>query len=176
MLILLIIENLYQLQKKIRATRHEFHNTLVNGSKEAVDAGYVVDTFDGLRKLLAGTSNEFHSTIDVSTGAKRTSAGHDLLDELDARSALALSAAEAGSWTEAETSAALLITRWQKAETYAQGFIRHPDIDAISDALTAFRGAVMSQDVDACRTAALSVSTRLSSIRKAETPSLGSIF
>lgn len=101
---------------------------------------------------------------------------NQLLDELDARSALALSAAEAGSWTEAETSAALLITRWQKAETYAQVFIRHPDIDAVSDALTAFRGAVMSQDVDACRTAALSVSTRLSSIRKAETPSLGSIF
>lgn len=74
----------YQLQKKIRATRNEFHNTLVNGSKLAVDAGYVTDTFDGLRKLLAGTSNEFHSTVDVSTGAKRTSSGHDLLDDLDA--------------------------------------------------------------------------------------------
>lgn len=74
----------YQLQKKIRATRNEFHNTLVNGSSQAVDAGFVVDTFDGLRKMLAGTANAFTSTVDVSTGAKRTSAGHDLLDELDA--------------------------------------------------------------------------------------------
>lgn len=85
----------YQLQKKIRATRNEFHNTVINGSKEAVDAGYVVNTFDGLRKLLSGTSNEYHSTVDVSTGAKRTSSGHDLLDDLDALIASILGGADA---------------------------------------------------------------------------------
>lgn len=84
----------YQLQKKIRATANEFHNTLVNGSKEAVDAGYVVNTFDGLRKLVAGTANDFTTTVDVSTGAKRTSAGHDLLDELDALIASILGGAD----------------------------------------------------------------------------------
>lgn len=84
----------YQLQKKIRATRNEFHNTLVNGSASAVDAGFVTGTFDGLRKMLDGTSNEMHSTVDVSTGAKRTSAGHDLLDDLDALIASILGGAD----------------------------------------------------------------------------------
>lgn len=99
-----------------------------------------------------------------------------LLDELDIGSELALSASEAGNWSEAETAVTALVARWQKSETYVQIFIRHADIDAVSDLLTALRGAVRSQDADACRTAAFSVSMRLDSIRKAETPSLGSIF
>ena len=96
--------------------------------------------------------------------------------ELESRSGLILSAAETGSWADAETAANTLLQRWQDAETYVQVFIRHPDIDAVSDALSALVSAVRSRDADACRTAAFSISSRLNSIRKTETPSLGSIF
>lgn len=99
-----------------------------------------------------------------------------LLDELETCSGLAMAAAELESWAEAETAVDALMRRWQSAETYAQVFIRHPDIDAVSDALASLQSAVRSQDANACRTAAFTVSTRLGSIRKAETPSLGSIF
>ena len=84
----------YQLNDKIKATASEFHNLVVNGSSVSDDAGYKGGTFDGLRKLLSGTSNELNTTVDVSTGDKRTSAGHDFLDELDALIASILGGAD----------------------------------------------------------------------------------
>ena len=99
-----------------------------------------------------------------------------LTDELGSRTGLALSAAESGNWAAAEAASDTLLRRWQDAETYVQVFIRHPDIDAVSDALVSLAGAVRSRDADACRMAAFSISSRLHSIRKSETPSLGSIF
>lgn len=99
-----------------------------------------------------------------------------LLDDLQDRTTLSLSAAESGQWETASAASEALALRWENAEAYTQVFIRHPDIEAMSDALTSLCGAVRSQDADAVFTAAMSVSTRLEAIRKSETLSPGSIF
>lgn len=74
----------FQLQQKIAATSNYFHNLVINGSSLSSGSGYVVDTFDGLRRLIAGKGNELHTTVDISTAANMDSNKHALLDELDA--------------------------------------------------------------------------------------------
>ena len=74
----------YQMQEKVKATANEFTNAAINGTAAASGAGYTVNTFDGLKKLLVGTANEFTSEVDVSTAAKVDTNGQQLLDELDA--------------------------------------------------------------------------------------------
>lgn len=73
----------FQCREKVKATRNEFHNLVINGSKESTDAGYVAGAFDGLRKLLAGTSNEFTSAANIGSEANMTSNGNAFLDEVD---------------------------------------------------------------------------------------------
>lgn len=57
----------FQMEEKIRAAVSLFHYTLING-----DASTKADEFDGLDKMLAGTTSEFNTNavIDVSTMAK----------------------------------------------------------------------------------------------------------
>lgn len=57
----------FQMQEKILAAISLFHHTLING-----DATTNANEFDGLDKMLAGTSTEFGTggVIDVSTAAK----------------------------------------------------------------------------------------------------------
>lgn len=74
----------YQVNEKVKATRNEVHNAIINGTAAASGAGYKTNTFDGLRKLLSGTSQEFASEIDVSTAALTTANAQGLLDEIDA--------------------------------------------------------------------------------------------
>lgn len=57
----------FQMKEKILAAISLFHHTLING-----DATTNADEFDGLDKMLAGTSTEFGTSgmIDISTAAK----------------------------------------------------------------------------------------------------------
>lgn len=57
----------YQMEEKIKAAISLFHYTLING-----DATTNGDEFDGLDKMLVGTTSEFgaETVIDVSTAAK----------------------------------------------------------------------------------------------------------
>ena len=74
----------FQAEQKIKATANMFHNLVINGTASSSGTGYVPNTFDGLAKLLAGTSNEFNSGVDISTSAAMDSNKNALLDELDA--------------------------------------------------------------------------------------------
>jgi hypothetical protein len=74
----------FQTQQKVLATANEFHYYVINGTAAASGAGYATKTFDGLRKLLSGTTNEFTTTIDLSTAAAVDSNYAAFLDELDA--------------------------------------------------------------------------------------------
>lgn len=58
----------FQLKEKIKATANEFHNAVINGSANG-GSGYVKTEFDGIRKLVAGSSTESKVTIDLSTSA-----------------------------------------------------------------------------------------------------------
>ncbi len=74
----------FQAEQKIKATSNYFHNLVINGTSASSGAGYVVNTFDGLKKLLSGTSNEITSSVQLTTSAELTSNYNAFLDELDA--------------------------------------------------------------------------------------------
>ena len=58
-----IDELAFQAEQKVKATSNYFHNLVINGAAASSASGFVQGTFDGLRKLLAGTSNEFNSKL-----------------------------------------------------------------------------------------------------------------
>ena len=73
----------FQAQQKIKATSNYFHNLVINGTSAASGAGFVTNTFDGLRKLLTGTSNALTTDIDLSSAAKLDSNSNAFIDQLD---------------------------------------------------------------------------------------------
>ena len=74
----------FQAEQKIKATANYFHNLVINGQAAASGGtGYVNSTFDGLRKLLSGTSSEITSTVSVPWAAEMDSNFNAFLDELD---------------------------------------------------------------------------------------------
>ena len=79
-----IDELAFQAEQKIKATANFFHNCVINGTSASSGTGYVVNTFDGLAKLLSGTSNEFTSGVDLTTSANMDANKNAFLDELDA--------------------------------------------------------------------------------------------
>lgn len=77
-------EMAFQAQQKIKATSNYFHNLVINGTSASSGTGFVTGTFDGLRKLLNGTSNEFTTDIDLSDSSKLDSNSNAFIDQLDA--------------------------------------------------------------------------------------------
>ena len=73
----------FQLNQKILAGRNYFHNLVINGTSASSGAGYVANTFDGLKKTLTGSDTEFTSAVDLSTSAMMDSNYNAFLDELD---------------------------------------------------------------------------------------------
>ena len=73
----------FQAEQKVKATSNYFNNLTINGSKASSGTG-VLNTFDGLDKLLTGAETEITSAVDISTSAKMDSSYNALLDEVDA--------------------------------------------------------------------------------------------
>ena len=73
----------FQLNQKILAGRNYFHNLVINGISASSGAGYVANTFDGLKKTLTGSDTEFTSAVDLSTSAMMDANYNAFLDELD---------------------------------------------------------------------------------------------
>lgn len=74
----------FQAEEKIKATANYFHNLVINGTSAASGTGYVTNTFDGLKKLLSGTSNEITSEVSLTSSADLDKNSQAFLDELDA--------------------------------------------------------------------------------------------
>ena len=75
----------FQLEQKIKAVANEFHYLVINGKAAGTaSAGKPDGTFDGLAKMLSGTSNEIGSKVDVSTADLMTKNAQAFLDEVDA--------------------------------------------------------------------------------------------
>ena len=72
----------FQTEQKVKATANYFNNLVINGNKSSSGTG-VLNTFDGLDKLLTGTETEITSTVDVSTEALMNANYNALLDEVD---------------------------------------------------------------------------------------------
>ena len=79
-----IDELVFQADEKIKATANFFTNCVINGTTTgAAGAGKATGTFDGLNKLLSGSSTEYTATADLSTSANVTANYNQFLDELD---------------------------------------------------------------------------------------------
>lgn len=74
----------FQAEQKIKATANYFHNAVINGTSASTGNGFVVNTFDGLKKLLTGTSNEITSAVQLTTSAELDANYNAFLDEMDA--------------------------------------------------------------------------------------------
>lgn len=74
----------FQAEQKIKATANYFHNLVINGASAANAPGYTPGTFDGLRKLLAGSSNRLTSETPLTSSAELNANYHAFLDEMDA--------------------------------------------------------------------------------------------
>ena len=74
----------FQVEQKIKATTNYFHNLVINGTSASSGTGFVTNTFDGLKKLLSGTSSEITSEVSITSSAELTSNAQAFLDELDA--------------------------------------------------------------------------------------------
>ena len=74
----------FQLKEKTKAGANYFHNLVINGTAAASGTGYVVGTFDGLKKILSGSSTEYTSEADISTSDLLDENYNTFLDELDA--------------------------------------------------------------------------------------------
>lgn len=72
----------FQAEQKIKATANYFHNLVINGSGEN-EEGYIGGTFDGLRKLLAGTANEITCQTCLATSDDLDHNYNAFLDEMD---------------------------------------------------------------------------------------------
>lgn len=73
----------FQAEQKIKATANYFHNCVINGASASSGAGFETKTFDGLRKLLEGTSNEITSTVSLASAEEMDANANAFLDELD---------------------------------------------------------------------------------------------
>lgn len=73
----------FQAEQKIQATANYFHYLVINGAAAASGAGLVTNTFDGLKKLLQGSSTEYTSTADLTSSAQIDANHNQFLDELD---------------------------------------------------------------------------------------------
>lgn len=79
-----IDELVFQADEKIKATANFFTNCVINGTAAGTAAsGKTTGTFDGLNKLLTGSSTEYTATADLSTSANVTANYNQFLDELD---------------------------------------------------------------------------------------------
>ena len=79
-----IDELVFQADEKIKATANFFTNCVINGTAAGTAApGKTTGTFDGLNKLLSGSSTEYTATADLSTSENVTANYNQFLDELD---------------------------------------------------------------------------------------------
>lgn len=76
-----IDELVFQADEKIKATANFFTYCAINGT--VAGTGKASGTFDGLNKLLRGSSTEYTATADLSTSENVTANYNKFLDELD---------------------------------------------------------------------------------------------
>ncbi len=88
-------------------------------------------------------------------------------------------AAEAGEqerWDAAEELAAVAMERWTEADKYTHVFIRHGEIDAVTDGFCSLLGAIRSQDHGSLYANQIALRSRLLGLYEMERLKPGSIL
>ena len=99
-----------------------------------------------------------------------------LIHELDAQTNEAVSEAEAENWTTSEALASDVMMQWMKMDKYTHVFIRHGEIDAVTDAFCSLLGAIKSRDTSDIFMAQLTLHSRLNELVEMERVTPGSIL
>lgn len=74
----------FQMREKIKAAANYFHMLVINGTGAGSGAGYVTNTFDGLKKILSGSDTEYTAEdVDISTSALLDTNYNAFLDAVD---------------------------------------------------------------------------------------------
>ena len=74
----------FQMREKIKAAANYFHMLVINGTSNGSGTGYVVNTFDDLKKILTGSDTEYTvKDVDISTSALLDANYNAYLDALD---------------------------------------------------------------------------------------------
>jgi TRAP-type C4-dicarboxylate transport system substrate-binding protein len=84
--------------------------------------------------------------------------------------------AEQGEWERAATKAEEAADLWSGSDTYTHLVLRHPEVEAATDAIYGFMEQVYAGEEGAAKGAALAAISRLESISSIEQISFGSIF
>jgi hypothetical protein len=96
--------------------------------------------------------------------------------KLDARVEEAVSAADSGNWTLAETLASGILQDWTRMDKYTHIFIRHGEIDAVTDGFCSLLGAMRSNEPGSLYAAQLALRCRLAELYEMERVTPGSIL
>ena len=96
--------------------------------------------------------------------------------ELDRNVTSAVSEAEAEHWIDAEALAAHAMENWTDKELYTHIFIRHGEIDGVTDGFCTLLGAIRSQDKSAIYAAQLALRNRIAELYEMERVAPGSIL
>ena len=99
-----------------------------------------------------------------------------LIHELDAQTNKAVSEAEAENWTTSEALASDVMMQWMKMDKYTHIFIRHGEIDAVTDAFCSLLGAIKSRETSDIFMAQLTLHSRLNELVEMERVTPGSIL
>ena len=99
-----------------------------------------------------------------------------LIHELDTQTNEAVSEAEAENWTTSEALASDVMMQWMKMDKYTHVFIRHGEIDAVTDAFCSLLGAIKSRDTSDIFMAQLTLHSRLNELVEMERVTPGSIL
>ena len=98
------------------------------------------------------------------------------IHDLDVQTNEAVSEAEAENWITAEELASDVMMQWIKMDKYTHVFIRHGEIDAVTDAFCSLLGAIKSRDTSEIFTAHLTLHSRLNELVEMERVTPGSIL
>ena len=99
-----------------------------------------------------------------------------LIHELAAQTNKAVSEAEAENWTTSEALASDVMMQWMKMDKYTHIFIRHGEIDAVTDAFCSLLGAIKSRDTSDIFMAQLTLHSRLNELVEMERVTPGIIL
>ena len=99
-----------------------------------------------------------------------------LIADLSALTEEAYAASRAQDWPGAERSARNAEEPWSAENRYTHIFIRHTDIDTLTEAFCDYRGALAGGDRGDILACYLRLNAGLGSLRSMETLSAGSIF
>ncbi len=100
----------------------------------------------------------------------------DFTEELGQDVADAADAGGREDWASAETLASAAMERWTGADKYTHVFIRHGEIDAVTDGFCSLLGAIRSHDRGSLYSAQIALRSRLYGLYEMERLKPGSIL